>query len=60
MELLFDKVAAKSVKAWIDTRNLASINLVKKLGMTQVEFIAKADHFKGTDSDEFVFRIVRP
>ena len=59
LELLFKKINAKSVKAWIDTRNLASINLVKKLGMTQVEFIAKADHFKGSDSDEFVFGMMR-
>ena len=43
----------------MDARNLASINLVKNLGMTQVEFIAKADHFKVSDSDEFVFGIMR-
>ena len=56
-DLLFDKLQAKSIKAWIDTRNEASIALVKKMGMTQVEFIAKADHFKGMDSDEYVFYI---
>jgi RimJ/RimL family protein N-acetyltransferase len=59
LELLFETIKSKSVKAWIDTRNLASINLVKKLGMTEVEFIAKADHFKGSDSDEFVFGMMR-
>ncbi len=59
IDLLFEGTRAKSVKAWIDTRNQASINLVKKLGMNQVEFIAKADHFKGSDSDEFVFELVR-
>ena len=57
LKLLFEKIAAKSVKAWVDTRNLASINLVKKLGLIQIEIIAKADHFKGSDSDEFVFSI---
>lgn len=57
MELLFVEVDAESVKAWIDTRNQASIGLVKKLGMSQIEFIAKADYFKGTDSDEFVFSV---
>ena len=43
------------VKAWIDTRNRTSIRLVEKLGMRQVEFIKNADHFKGQDSDEFVY-----
>jgi len=47
----------KVIKAWIDTRNTASIHLVKKLKMKQVELIKKADHFKGKDSDEFVFQI---
>jgi len=28
---------------------------VKKLGMSEVGFVAKADHFKGSDSDEFIF-----
>jgi ribosomal-protein-alanine N-acetyltransferase len=32
IELLFEEITAGSVKAWIDTRNLASINLVKKNG----------------------------
>ena len=44
-------------KAWIDTRNGASIRLVQKLGMKQVEFIEKADHFDGEDSDEYVFQL---
>ena len=44
-------------KAWIDTRNAASIRLVQKLWMRQVEFIEKADHFDGQDSDEFVFEL---
>ena len=59
LDFLFEEISVKYVKAWIDTRNLASINLVKKLGMTQVELIVKADHFKGLDSDEFVFGMVR-
>ena len=43
-------------KAWIDTRNTASIRLVQTLGMEQIEYIEKADHFDGQDSDEFVFQ----
>lgn len=54
---LFEHVQATSVKAWIDTRNEVSIALVRKLGMVQQDFIAKADHFKGKDSDEYVFGI---
>ena len=60
LSFLFEKLGAKSVKAWIDTRNEASVCLVKKLGMVQVELIKNADHFKGADSDEFVFEISRP
>lgn len=60
VDFLANSLQAKAVKATIDTRNIASINLVKKLGMVQVQFIKNADHFKGSDSDEFVFeRIFR-
>ena len=48
--------AVKRVKAWIDTRNASSIRLVEKLGLEQIEFLEKADHFKGEDSDEFVYQ----
>lgn len=60
LTFLFNKVDAQTLKAWIDTRNFASIELVKKLGLTQTEFIAKADHFKGADSDESLFSLDRP
>ena len=52
---LRDRLGAKEVKAWTDTRNEASHRLAKKLGMIQVELIKNADFFKGTNSDEFVF-----
>ena len=45
------------IKAWIDTRNRPSIKLVERIGMTRVEFIAKADCFKGSDSDEYVYQL---
>jgi RimJ/RimL family protein N-acetyltransferase len=43
------------VKAWIDTRNLASQRLAQKMGMKQVEVIKNANFFKGSASDEYVF-----
>ena len=49
--------AVREVKAWSDSRNVASHRLAKKLGMTQVDFIKDADFFKGATSDEFVFSI---
>ena len=45
------------IKAWIDTRNRASIRLVERLGLSQIEFIKEADFFKGEKSDEYVFSL---
>jgi RimJ/RimL family protein N-acetyltransferase len=47
----------KNVKAWIDTRNIASTGLVERLGMKKVDFIKDADYFKGTSSDEYVYEM---
>jgi len=58
ISFLETKLNAKIIKAWIDTRNHASIKLVKKLGMKQVEIIKDADYFKGESSDEYVFERV--
>ncbi|MDB5478592.1 MAG: GCN5-related N-acetyltransferase [Alphaproteobacteria bacterium] len=57
IDILFNNLDILSVKAWVDTRNKRSIALVKKLGLMQVDFITRADHFKGEDSDEFVFEM---
>ncbi len=46
---------AKQIRAWIDTRNVASIQLIKKLGFVQIDFIKNADEFKGSKSDEYIF-----
>jgi ribosomal-protein-alanine N-acetyltransferase len=56
LSFLNGEMDLKSIKAWIDTRNIASVKLVEKLGMTQIGVIKKADHFKGVDSDEFVYQ----
>ena len=55
--MLFDCLDMTCVKAWIDTRNQKSINLVKTMGFQHTDTLIKADHFKDQDSDEFVFEL---
>lgn len=45
------------IDAYIDTRNIASINLIKSLGFKYKKEIKNADFFKGEKSDEFVFEL---
>lgn len=56
---LFDSYDIPAVEAYIDTRNERSIRLVKSLGLVQTRSIIGADRFKGSRSDEFVFRVTR-
>lgn len=51
------KMQAQNIKAWVDTRNEASIRLMQRLGFEQTQLIKNADEFKGTASDEFVFEL---
>lgn len=60
LPFLRSALRATSVKAWVDTRNEPSIALLHRLGFTQVEFLPKADRFRGEDSDEFVFELKLP
>jgi [ribosomal protein S5]-alanine N-acetyltransferase len=48
---------ADVVTAYVDQRNTASINLLKKLNFELVREIKNADFFKGSSSDEFVFQL---
>ena len=57
IEHLKSNYEVSHIKAWIDTRNVPSLRLVEKVGMKRVEFIEKADHFKGSDSDEYVYAL---
>ena len=57
VEHLKSSYGVRCIKAWIDTRNIASIRLVQKLGMSQVDLIKNADHFKGCPSDEYIFQM---
>jgi len=52
---LREDFSVREVRAWSDTRNTASHQLAKKLGMVQIGLIKDADFFKGATSDEFVF-----
>ena len=52
---LEEELKVTEVKAWSDTRNLASHRLAEKMGMVKTEVIKNADFFKGVSSDEFLF-----
>ncbi len=45
------------VEAYVDTRNARSIALVERLGFARKGYVANADYFKGSPSDEYVFGI---
>ncbi len=47
------------VRAYCDTRNVASYGLLESLGFCRVGFIESADHFKGGPSDEYVYEFAR-
>lgn len=48
------------VWAELDTRNVASIRLLERLGFTRGALRRNADRFKGADSDEWTYTLRRP
>jgi ribosomal-protein-alanine N-acetyltransferase len=58
VRLLGSTLSSETIKAWVDTRNMASIGLLKKLGFSQVLNLPNADFFKGEKSDEYVFELI--
>jgi len=54
---LFVDYAVSAVEAEVDTRNAASIRLLKRLGFDSVSHQAAADFFKGSPSDEDTYRL---
>jgi RimJ/RimL family protein N-acetyltransferase len=59
-DLLDQFLRVHTIRAWIDTRNAASINLVQRIGLRKNQYIENADNFKGSPSHEYVFeRIIR-
>jgi ribosomal-protein-alanine N-acetyltransferase len=60
VRVLFVTFGVDRVVAHVDTRNEASIRLLKTLRFQLVDTIPGADTFKGGVSDEFVFALTRP
>ncbi len=58
LELLYADYGATEVLAEVDTRNRASIRLLERLGFDRVGHKVAADHFKGSQSDEYTYRRV--
>jgi RimJ/RimL family protein N-acetyltransferase len=59
IEALFEEGIAE-VWAELDTRNVASIRLLERLGFVRGAWRRRADHFKGSDSDEWTYTLPRP
>jgi [ribosomal protein S5]-alanine N-acetyltransferase len=59
IDFIFSYFDINSLKAHIDTRNTASIQLIKKLQFEQIQFLPNADFFKESNSDEYVFELSR-
>ncbi|MHC5209856.1 MAG: GNAT family N-acetyltransferase [Planctomycetota bacterium] len=59
VERLFEDESVQRVRALIDTRNLASVRVVEKVGLRRVATLLEADHFKGSASDEYVYERTR-
>lgn len=57
LNLLADRYAVQEVTAEVDTRNTASIKLLERLGFERVSLKENADFFKGSRSDEFLYRL---
>lgn len=60
VRLLFDDYGVACVKAKVDTRNMASIRLLERLGFTRIGYPAHADFFKGSPSDEYTYCLSAP
>lgn len=57
LDLLRNK-GVHQVMAWVDTRNVASIRLLDKVGLTPIDRIENADFFKGSQSDEWIYSCI--
>ena len=60
IEHVFNEWNTDKIVIEIDTRNTASVRLVESLRASKVGFKAKADFFKGRNSDEYLYELRRP
>ncbi len=56
-DFLRSRLNAQEIKAWVDIRNEASIQLAKKLGMDQTELVKGYLNKDGIAVDDFVFTL---
>lgn len=52
---IFKTYVPQAIIAEIDTRNIASIQLVQRWGFSKIKTTKNADFFKGSSSDEFTY-----
>lgn len=57
---LFDEACVGEIRAELDTRNVASLRLLERLGFQRGALRRNADHFKGSASDEWTYTLTRP
>lgn len=60
LDFLASGWGVREAAAQVDTRNLASIRLLTRLGFRQTGFTPHADEFRGEVSDEFTYRLRLP
>ena len=58
IEMLFSECEVKEIIAAVDTRNEASYKLLERLSFQRVAIREKVDNFKGSDSDEYIYKLV--
>ena len=56
--MLFSECNVKEIIAAVDTRNEASYKLLERLLFQRVAIREKADYFKGSNSDEYIYKLV--
>lgn len=56
---LIEWVPATRVRAAVDTRNARSSSLLERIGLKKICLVEHADHFKGSDSHEWVYELLK-
>lgn len=54
---LSEHYLVSTIRAYVDTRNAASLRLLERLGFSRKDYLARSDYFKGVWSDEFVYTL---